>query len=344
MEARVQQLETALEEKEVKLLQAAVIGRRLLEENDKLRRASAAAHAAPAGPQPAETAKAEELHAKVRALQDQLRDAERVNSSLLEEIAAKEKEAQRLGAGRGEQLSRRSEGRDGKGGRAGETACDDAGVGDDGREAGVVARRAELAEKKRLEHIHDLEERNVALTEEAATRKTEWEARVKHENERAVVLQRQLAVMQDEWEHATATARQREGEAMEAKRELAHLQRMVKQISEEKEIAEERVLERKYSGGAAGAAGSGSSVEEETQRLREMEDARRALIQIRNRTLEAEAMRDQVRLVVKENERLRFDLDETRKKLDAEVRRRTEAEIEMEIWKERGVKLQAQLK
>ncbi len=339
----MQQLEAALEEKEVKLLQAAVIGRRLLEENEKLRRAASHAPVAAQGPQVGEAAKVEELHAKVRALQEQLRDAERVNTSLCEELALKEREALRFGLGRSDQLSRRSEGRDGKGGRGSEAAGpEETGNGDDAREADLLARRNELAEKKRLEQIRELEERNAALGDEMAARRSEWEARVKQEGERAALLQRQLSVMQEEWEHATAAARQREGEALEAKRELAHLQRMVKQISEEKEIAEERVLERNYSGGAA--AGNGSSMEEEKQRMREMEDARRALIQIRNRTIEAETMRDQVVVVVKENERLRTELDEVRQKLEAEVRRRTEAEIEMEIWKERGVKLQAQVK
>lgn len=55
--------------------------------------------------------------------------------------------------------------------------------------------------------------------------------------------------------------------------------------------------------------------------------------------MEAEAMRQQISVVVGENKKIQAQLDTVSKEKEALQRKCVEYEIEMEIWRERGVEL-----
>lgn len=134
-------------------------------------------------------------------------------------------------------------------------------------------------------------------------------------------------------------------ESKQASSKLQQLEKTVQKLGEDKEIAEERMQEtlRMTESDAAILAESGS-LEDERRRVQEIEQARRAVDQARNRTLEAQKVREQISIIVRENDRLRAELTEKRKEAEILEKDRELIKIEMEVWKERGIEYQKKLK
>lgn len=132
---------------------------------------------------------------------------------------------------------------------------------------------------------------------------------------------------------------------MDAKAEAARAALEVRELKEDKELVEERLETMRANSGEGSAASAEGyrALDDEERRLREKEEARRANESLRLRTQEAEVVRSQVTLAVQEANQLRADLVAARASEASAVKRATEAEIEMEIWRERGVKWKAYL-
>lgn len=350
--------------------------------------------------------KSEELHARIRALQTQVQEAERMNSRLMQDLEAREKEvvrAKRLSGvvGPRGQASRddllRSE-KDALNAAAELEALE--------IEMETLKRKCEVAERKaervamlesRVDELEDLvRERDEQLKQASAHVKTmgqqqeqqeelkrlREEVQMRDENgmrqlaERqdflaeiaqggSAVLKRDMEVMASELSVASGQksnngnkntlVKSREAlwslialmyarDAANVKKDLAQWQMMVKKLGEDKEIAEEKMQEASSSSVAAsGVAAFESSVEEEKRRARELEEARKSIEALRMRTLEAEATRQQVKVVIAENERLRTDLAEKKKGYETSKRQLLEMEIELEVWKERVVQCRSEL-
>ena len=128
-------------------------------------------------------------------------------------------------------------------------------------------------------------------------------------------------------------------ELQKSKAELDSWRSMVKKVSEEKEMVEEKFSEmQQQSRSTLEQASALRSLGEENERVMELENARRALMQVTNRTLESKSLRAQISTVVKENERLARELDDaaaTAKRLQLQCNTQ---EVELEIWRERKEK------
>lgn len=130
-----------------------------------------------------------------------------------------------------------------------------------------------------------------------------------------------------------------------AKQESAALAQEVRTLREEKELAEEKLAtwQSQRGGAEAETRGSTMGLDGETMLVREKEEARRATEMLRTRTMEVEEARLQCQLAVKEANRLRAELIDTRACHEDADRRLVQAEIEVEIWRERGHKWKAYL-
>ncbi len=337
MEGRVQQLESLLEDKEVKLLQAAVFGQRLLEENERLRRAGREDHSLE---REREKKNAEtEQQLRVNALTAQLAEAERSNAALIAELEeAKQTEKKKVRSALA--LARQS----GAGGAAEEEKKNQSGEAE-GKKAGAEereARRAEVLEKKRQEQVAELEERVAQLEREAQEKKKELE----RERERGAERERRFSDLEAEVLKSAEQAREKKSEAEISRRELTHLQLLIRQISEEKEMAEEKILEfdsRQNANGADSFRATESNLEAEKTFLKERDEARRAIAQIRKRNFELEQIRELVSVVTRENNSLASAIEAEKKARNFAEKKSVEAEIEIEIWKERVAKLQSQI-
>ena len=118
--------------------------------------------------------------------------------------------------------------------------------------------------------------------------------------------------------------------------ELAQWQQVVRKLGQDKEIAEEKFQETLQNSTAERFhTADNQSLEAENERLNELESARRALMQIRNRTMESEALRKQISVMVKENERLAAELDESKTAREKAEESALQSQIALEIYMER---------
>ncbi len=193
------------------------------------------------------------------------------------------------------------------------------------------ARRAEVLEKKRQEQMTELEERVAELEREVQEKKKELE----RERERGQERERRLAEREAEVLERAEEAREKKSEAESARRELGQLQLALRQLSEEKEMAEEseRLNPQHNANG-----GDVFRATESHEHYLAAEEARRSVATIRKRTLELESIRELVSLVTRQNAALQSAMETEKNGRILAERKALEAQIEIEIWRERAEK------
>lgn len=389
---------------EERLMQAAAVGKALLvaraslqEENEELKRqvfSSASSGGWREGNERMTQSTAEDLHARIRALQAQLLEAERANQQLLADYQLKSKKLDRLSIGpRDSARLRRT--LDGKSEEDQLSQAQQETLMKLEQDLEEANRRLQDTEGKMREQQRLLQDKITVMEAQLASNSGDLANRLKREKEdrkalqkRLEVLEQDLAVTKDNNARAIlarnasflesiqnkelvslelkGVMEQRavnktvagfvEGlpretlwflfallkaeECSSVQNELHEWQQLVKKLGQDKEIAEEKFQETLMNSTAEKFHTEQSmSLEAETERLRELEAARRALMQIRNRTVESEALRKQISVMVQENERLSSALQKAEELREDAERKAMECEIEMEIWRERGVQM-----
>jgi hypothetical protein len=207
LSSRVSELERVIEEKDQKLAQAAVFGRRLLEENESLR--NAVLEKSVLEKSASSESNAIELATRVKSLQTQLKEAERSNEALTAELAKKEKEISLLE--RSDAMARRSQGRDAanKRGNFGFSGSEEQTMMLElsERETNAALRKAELTEKKLQDRIAELETHFAELKEQSRAKQTELESKLKLESDRVQNALKERNEMQTMLENATNIAK-----------------------------------------------------------------------------------------------------------------------------------------
>ena len=326
-------------------------------------------------------ATAEDLHARIRELQEKLKEAELANEALLAENSNKTKSLHRLSI------------KDVRGRATSSPVAEEA-----EKKTMVLETQLEEAakrmERSELDHVHQtqqLEDKVVILQSQMMESTQAMEKRLKSEQEEKRGLQKQLDSLEAEMA-ATRDNKAREilmrnpefldsladakeislklnrvlnersshnsvesyvdqisreslwflfavlksEECASVQRELAQWQKIVKKLGEDKEIAEEKFQETLLNSTSNKFhTAQNVSLEAETERQNELDSARQALAQIRKRTLESEALRNQISVVVKENERLVTELEACIKNKTKAEKAALDSQIKLEIYMER---------